>query len=129
MDDVGADPNTGTTEHPDTAEVVATRSALRPWLPAIILVAILVVSAVAFALSANLFKPTNGSAPAAAQAQRMPAIDRPYSGAAPTRPGDRGGWEQLALLGLLVTALGGGTAGLVYSSRRAKRRALDAGTG
>ena len=34
-------------------------------------------------------------------------IDRPNSGHAPTNPGDRGGWEQLSLLGLIVAAIVG----------------------
>ena len=34
-------------------------------------------------------------------------IDRPNSGTKPTRPGDRGGSEQLLLLGVMVLALGG----------------------
>lgn len=32
-------------------------------------------------------------------------IERPNSGRAPENPGDRGGWEQLALLGLIVVAV------------------------
>jgi hypothetical protein len=35
------------------------------------------------------------------------AIPRPGRGRPPTQPGDRGGWEQLGLLGLLVTAMAG----------------------
>lgn len=32
-------------------------------------------------------------------------IERPNSGRAPKDPGDRGGWEQLSLLGLIVVAV------------------------
>lgn len=34
-------------------------------------------------------------------------IDRPNSGSEPTRPGDRGGAEQLLLLGGMIVAIGG----------------------
>jgi hypothetical protein len=34
-------------------------------------------------------------------------IVKPNSGQAPEDPGDRGGWEQLALLGLIVVVIGG----------------------
>jgi hypothetical protein len=33
-------------------------------------------------------------------------IQRPNSGTPPQHPGDRGGWEQLTLLGLIVVAVG-----------------------
>jgi hypothetical protein len=34
-------------------------------------------------------------------------IERPNSGHAPTNPGDRGGWEQLGLLSLIIVAVSG----------------------
>ncbi len=49
------------------------------------------------------------------------SIPLPDSGRAPQRPGDPGGWEQLALGGLLVVALAGGAVWLVHSSRKARR--------
>ena len=33
------------------------------------------------------------------------ALERPNQGAAPQNPGDRGGWEQLAILGLIIVAV------------------------
>ena len=48
-------------------------------------------------------------------------IAPPDYGQKPQHPGDPGGWEQLALLGLLVVALGGGAGWLVHTSRKAKR--------
>ena len=35
------------------------------------------------------------------------AIERPNQGQAPQSPGDRGGWEQLAILGLIIVAVAG----------------------
>jgi hypothetical protein len=47
-------------------------------------------------------------------------ITRPEDGAAPDSPGDPGGWEQLALFGVIVAGLG--AVGLLVwrSSRRAR---------
>jgi flagellar basal body-associated protein FliL len=49
------------------------------------------------------------------------SISPPDYGQKPKHPGDPGGWEQLALLGLLVVAVGSGTAWVVHTSRKAKR--------
>ena len=53
----------------------------------------------------------------------------PYGGAKPDRPGAPGGWEQLALLGLIVVAVGGGTAAMIHSGRKARRRNAAAAAG
>jgi hypothetical protein len=72
------------------------------------------------------------------KAQRQDAHDRalgqpeslvePNAGQAPKHSGDPGGWEQLALLGVLVVAIGGGGAWVVHTSRTARRRTGDRGT-
>lgn len=46
-----------------------------------------------------------GESPGAAAAPGI--IPKPNSGTAPEKPGDRGGWEQLALMGLILVALVG----------------------
>lgn len=49
-------------------------------------------------------------------------IPRPEDGRAPENPGDPGGWEQLALLGVIVAGMGT-VGGLAWrSSRRARAR-------
>lgn len=48
-------------------------------------------------------------------------IARPNSGRAPENPGDRGGWEQLTLFGLIVAAMAG--IGLAIFRGGAKARA------
>ncbi len=47
-------------------------------------------------------------------------IERPNSGTAPKDNGDRGGWEQLALFGVLTVAIGGITYMMVRSRGRAE---------
>ena len=47
-------------------------------------------------------------------------IPRPGEGAKPQQAGDRGGWLQLTLAGLLFTSVLGGAAYLVWWSRRAR---------
>lgn len=55
-------------------------------------------------------------------------IVRPNSGVAPTNPGDRGGWEQLALFGVLGVAIVGIGVAVFRSGGRARagRRAWNA---
>ncbi|HET8895778.1 MAG TPA: hypothetical protein VFN04_00790 [Protaetiibacter sp.] len=92
---------------------------------AVAFTALLVVMTGAFAL---MYRPPPKSTLAASRAAQsgMPALDLPDGGRTPTSPGDPGGWQQLALLGVLVVAIGGGAGALVLSSRRAKRRAASA---
>jgi hypothetical protein len=49
-------------------------------------------------------------------------IERPEDGRAPEQPGDPGGWQQLALLGLVVVGLGTVTLLVWRSSRKARSR-------
>lgn len=51
---------------------------------------------------------------------RDQSVARPDYGHKPHHPGDPGGWEQLALGGLLAVALVGGTWRVVHVSRKAK---------
>ena len=46
-------------------------------------------------------------------------IERPEEGRGPEQPGDPGGWQQLALLGVVVAGLGTVTVLVWRSSRRA----------
>lgn len=57
--------------------------------------------------------------------ERPGIIPHPGDGRAPADPGEPGGWEQLALLGVIVVAVGAIVAGVVRSTRRARRRADD----
>jgi hypothetical protein len=47
-------------------------------------------------------------------------IPRPNSGKAPEEAGDRGGWAQLSLLGLIVVAIGGVSYGVVRGTKRSR---------
>jgi hypothetical protein len=49
------------------------------------------------------------------------SISGPDYGQQPTNPGDPGGWEQLAVGGLIGVALAGGAAFVIRSSYRTKR--------
>jgi hypothetical protein len=69
---------------------------------ALILFGTLIVGIVAMAIFAD-----PGSEPAPADAGAPHIIDKPNSGSAPTRSGDRGGAEQLLLLAGIVIAIGG----------------------
>jgi hypothetical protein len=89
---------------------------------AVTLVSVIVLSTLVFALNSSYFKPEPGTQAAnEVAAGNHPALDQPYSGHTPTSPGDRGGWEQLATLGLIVVAIGGGTTAVVLSGRKARR--------
>ncbi|HEX2575064.1 MAG TPA: hypothetical protein VHK88_01860 [Aquihabitans sp.] len=48
------------------------------------------------------------------------AIPQPGRGRAPERPGDRGGWEQLAILGVIVIAVTGIGLVIFRGGRRAR---------
>ncbi len=65
----------------------------------------------------------------AAQQRAEPALDVPDGGHKPKSPGDRGGSEQLALMGGLTVALVGGAAWVISTSRRAQRRQGKAAVG
>jgi hypothetical protein len=51
-----------------------------------------------------------------------PIIPRPNSGQAPDDPGDRGGWQQLAVLGVVIGGLGLIAALVVRDARRKRAR-------
>lgn len=91
---------------------------------AVMLTVVIAVMTAIFMMNSSVFKPPPGTSGNEIQ-QATPAIDEAYGGAHPTRPGDRGGWEQLALLGVIVVAVGGGVTAIVLTSRKA-RRALAA---
>jgi uncharacterized protein HemX len=76
------------------------------------------VCVVALAVPAGGQEPTSSTRPPAVPSQDI--IPRPDSGAAPQEAGDRGGALQLALLALLVVAIGGTVLVLVRQSRRAR---------
>lgn len=89
------------------------------WI-AVALTAVIAVLTVSLVLVTEVFDPPTPQAGTVAQSQ-APALDVPDGGQKPTSPGDRGGWEQLALLGLICVAFAGGITYLVTSSRRARR--------
>lgn len=91
---------------------------------AVMLTTVIVAMTVIFMLNSSAFKPPPGTSGPQIQ-QGTPAIDEAYGGAHPTSPGDRGGWQQLALLGVIVVAVSGGVTTIVLTSRKA-RRALAA---
>jgi hypothetical protein len=90
---------------------------------AVTLVSVIVLTTLVFVMNSRYFEPEPGTTQAANEvaAASHPALDQPYSGHKPTSPGDRGGWEQLALLGVIVVALAGGTTAVVLSGRKARK--------
>ena len=91
------------------------------WPAALIMTGVIAVLVVVFVA----FYPDDGSGHSednrAASATTQPRIiTRPEDGVGPEEPGDPGGWQQLALLGGLVIAIG--TVGLLVwrSSRKAR---------
>jgi hypothetical protein len=71
----------------------------------LLLFGVIIVGVVAAAIFADPGEPDPQSA---RSTDRPPSIIvQPNSGEAPEDPGDRGGWEQLALLGLIVVVVGG----------------------
>lgn len=64
----------------------------------------------------------------AAAGERPGIIPRPGEGQRPTEPGQRGGWEQVALLGVVVVAVALIATVVVRSARRARRVEIDDGT-
>jgi len=55
-------------------------------------------------------------------------IPRPNSGRPPEHPGDRGGWQQLALFFVILAAIAAIAVAVWWSSRRARRRREAEGT-
>ena len=74
------------------------------WLSAAVLFGSLVVG---IALMAIFADPGDEPQPTSTNDGTPHIIDRPNSGHQPTNPGDRGGWEQLAVLGGIIVVLGG----------------------
>jgi hypothetical protein len=73
-------------------------------LSALVLFGALVAGIVLLAVFAD---PGSEPQPTATESGTPHIIDRPNSGSKPTEPGDRGGPEQLLLLGGMVVAIGG----------------------
>lgn len=100
------------------------------WIIAVIFTAALVVVTGLYVAVSSTVDPPSPDVAAAEQIDN-PALVIPDGGQEPTEPGDRGGSQQLALMGGLILALGLGTAWVVHSSRRARRqlaaRRADAG--
>lgn len=91
----------------------------------VVALAVLVAMIVATALVASVIddgKPADP--PVTAEGEELyssPAIiPKPNSGEAPDEAGDRGGWAQLALLGMIVLALGGIGFAVARGSRRSR---------
>jgi hypothetical protein len=72
-------------------------------IAAVVLFGVIALGVLGTALLADPGAPSS-EAPAADQPPSI--IVKPNSGEAPQDSGDRGGWEQLALLGLMVGAVG-----------------------
>ena len=132
--DVSVSPATGSTGSNRSVRASERRSY---WIAAIVLfaaIAALTATAV-LTTSSGPRKDTDGQIQEQGGAKPH-IIPRPGEGETPDRPNDRGGWQQVLVLGLVVAGLGG-VAGLAWrSSRRARRRASagvrprrDAGAG
>lgn len=91
------------------------------WIIAVIFTVAMVALTGLYVAVSSVFDPPSPSVGAAEQVDN-PALDVPDGGAEPTSAGDRGGSEQLALLGGLVVAIGAGTAWVIHSSRKARRQ-------
>ena len=114
------------TRHEPAARAEVDRAERRSFVwVAVALTAVIVVLTGSLVLVTEVWDPPTPQSGSAAQSQ-APALDLPDGGHEPTSPGDRGGWEQLALLGLLCVVFGGGATYLVTSSRRARRSAIAA---
>ena len=74
------------------------------WLSALLLFGSLIIG---IALMAIFADPGDEAQPTTTDDGTPHIIDRPNSGTKPTNPGDRGGSEQLLLLGGLVVVIGG----------------------
>lgn len=94
----------------------------RLWVAAALIFGVITVFLVVIVVVASIDQPTRQERQAAHQRAlgEPQSLPEPDYGTAPKHPGDPGGWEQLALLGVLVVALGGGGAWVVHSSRRAR---------
>lgn len=85
-----------------------------------VLVAMIAASAVVAALIDD-DKPSTAPATTGTEEMASPAIiPKPDSGKAPEDPGDRGGWAQLAILGVIVATLGGMGFALARGTRRSR---------
>jgi hypothetical protein len=74
------------------------------WISAAVIFGVLIIGIGAMAIFAD---PGSEPQPTATDSGSPHIIDRPNSGTAPKSNGDRGGWEQLLLLGGIVVAVGG----------------------
>lgn len=74
-------------------------------ISAIIFVAAIVIGVAVVAGTMKADPAPKASQPA--ENSRPTSIPRPGSGTAPQRPGDRGGWEQLAIFGLTLASMAG----------------------
>jgi hypothetical protein len=96
------------------------------WIIAVVFSLAIIALTGIYVVVSDVLEPPSPTTGAAEQVDQ-PALPIPDGGHEPTDPGDRGGSEQLLLMGGLFVALGLGAAWVVHSSRRAKRR-LAAGT-
>lgn len=94
------------------------------WILAAAFTIFMLVATGVYTVVNDAIQPPN---PATGAAQQMdePALPIPDGGAKPTSSGDRGGTDQVALMWLLIVALGGGSLWVVHSSRKARRRRVD----
>ena len=87
------------------------------WLSALVLFGSLIVGIALMALFAD---PGDEAQPTSTNDGTPHIIDRPNSGQEPTHPGDRGGWEQLAVLGGIIVVVGGIGVVVFKGGRQAK---------
>lgn len=92
-----ASPSPGPTKRPDDANV----DPRMVRLAALVLFGAILAGIAMFAVLTDTGEPD----PSGAATPNM--VPKPNSGQAPDEPGDRGGWEQLALFGIIVVTLGG----------------------
>ena len=74
----------------------------------LIISAVLLFGVIALGVGAiALFSDPGPPSPAQGSQATPRIIEQPNTGSAPENPGDRGGWEQLALMGLVLASLVG----------------------
>lgn len=97
------------------------------WIIAAAFTIFMLVATGVYTVVNDAIQPPNPATGAAQQIEE-PAMPIPDGGAKPANSGDRGGTDQIALMWLLILALGGGSLWVIHSSRKARRHRVDPDT-